>query len=57
MRVFLVLDTHEVELPNHEPALSNLDWTDPRLRVERGDDHRDFGSERYFHAAMKALRL
>jgi len=56
MRVFLILDTHEVELPNHEAALFNLDWTNHRLRVERGDDHRDFGSAKYARVALRALR-
>jgi hypothetical protein len=35
IHVFMVYDTHEVELPNHETALRNLDRTKIRLRVER----------------------
>jgi hypothetical protein len=32
-RVFLVTDFYTVELPNHETALRNLDWTRPDIRV------------------------
>jgi hypothetical protein len=32
-RLFLVKDTREVELPNHEQAIKNVDFTNPRLRV------------------------
>lgn len=35
IRVFLVLDLGEIELPNHDTAIDNLNWTNPRLRVER----------------------
>lgn len=35
IRVYLVFATHEIELPNHETALKNLDYTNIRIRVVR----------------------
>jgi hypothetical protein len=32
----LVLDTHVVRLPDHDTALRNLDYGNPRLNVYRG---------------------
>lgn len=34
VRVWMIYDTHQVELPNHETALRNLDYTDRRLLVK-----------------------
>lgn len=34
-RAFLITDYGAIELPNHEPAFSNLDLTNRRLLVKR----------------------
>lgn len=34
-RVFMIYDTHEVELPDHDTAVSNINWNDPRILVRR----------------------
>ena len=34
-RAYLILDTHQVELPNHPGALENLDLTNARLLIVR----------------------
>lgn len=35
VRAWMIYDTHQVELPNHETALANLDYANPRLLIRR----------------------
>jgi hypothetical protein len=35
----MIYGTHEVELPDHDTALQNINWNDTRLLVRR--THRD----------------
>lgn len=34
VRAFLIGDLGEVELPNHDAAIKNLDFTNPRLKIK-----------------------